>query len=119
MPRTQTSDVQLGELLRLVAREKEIDEGKWVTAIEDAMASAAKKQHRIKEPVRAHVTSASAEVTRNPLSASSLLISPKNASSEPIGLPVFGSIMPLGCGATRVVLLSVNPIPALPFSTHK
>ncbi|HEV8631789.1 MAG TPA: transcription termination factor NusA, partial [Thermoanaerobaculia bacterium] len=34
--------------------EKEIDEGKWVTAIEDAMASAAKKQHRIKEPVRAH-----------------------------------------------------------------
>ena len=54
MPRTQTSDVQLGELLRLVAREKEIDEQKWVTAIEDAMASAAKKQHRIKEPVRAH-----------------------------------------------------------------
>ena len=54
MPRTQTSDVQLGELLRLVAREKEIDETKWVTAIEDAMASAAKKQHRIKEPVRAH-----------------------------------------------------------------
>ncbi len=54
MARTQTSDVQLGELLRLVAREKEIDEGKWVTAIEDAMASAAKKQHRIKEPVRAH-----------------------------------------------------------------
>jgi N utilization substance protein A len=54
MARTQTSDVQLGELLRLVAREKEIDETKWVTAIEDAMASAAKKQHRIKEPVRAH-----------------------------------------------------------------
>ena len=50
----QTADVQLGELLRLVAREKEIDETKWVTAIEDAMASAAKKQHRIKEPVRAH-----------------------------------------------------------------
>src|SRR5436190_5952445 len=54
MARTQTADVQLGELLRLVAREKEIDETKWVTAIEDAMASAAKKQHRIKEPVRAH-----------------------------------------------------------------
>ena len=46
MARTQTADVQLGELLRLVAREKEIDETKWVTAIEDAMASAAKKQHR-------------------------------------------------------------------------
>ena len=54
MARAQTADVQLGELLRLVAREKEIDETKWVTAIEDAMASAAKKQHRIKEPVRAH-----------------------------------------------------------------
>jgi N utilization substance protein A len=55
MARAQTSDVQLGELLRLVAREKEIDETKWVTALEDAMASAAKKQHRIKEPVRAHL----------------------------------------------------------------
>ena len=33
MARTQTADVQLGELLRLVAREKEIDEQKWVTAI--------------------------------------------------------------------------------------
>ena len=52
MARVQTSEVQLGELLRLVAREKEIDEGKWVAALEDAMASAAKKQHRIKEPVK-------------------------------------------------------------------
>jgi N utilization substance protein A len=55
MARAQSSDVQLGELLRLVAREKDIDETKWVTALEDAMASAAKKQHRIKEPVRAHL----------------------------------------------------------------
>ncbi len=47
------SEVQLGELLRLVAREKDIDEAKWVSALEDAIASATKKQHRIKEPVRA------------------------------------------------------------------
>ena len=39
--------------LRQVAREKEIDYERWVQALEDAMASAAKKQHRIKEPVRA------------------------------------------------------------------
>ena len=53
MARAQTSQVQLSELLALVAREKDIDKDKWVSALEDAMASAAKKQHRIKEPVRA------------------------------------------------------------------
>ncbi|HVS02824.1 MAG TPA: transcription termination factor NusA [Thermoanaerobaculia bacterium] len=53
MARVQTPEIQLGDLLRLVAREKDIDEQKWLTALEDAMASAAKKQHRIKEPVRA------------------------------------------------------------------
>ncbi|MBZ0113556.1 MAG: transcription termination factor NusA [Thermoanaerobaculia bacterium] len=53
MARAQTSEVQLGELLRLVAREKDIDEAKWVSALEDAIASATKKQHRIKEPMRA------------------------------------------------------------------
>jgi N utilization substance protein A len=53
MARVQTSEIQLGELLRLVAREKDIEEEKWVSALEDAIASAAKKQHRIKEPVRA------------------------------------------------------------------
>ena len=53
MARTQTSQVQLSELLALVAREKDIDKDKWISALEDAMASAAKKQHRIKEPVRA------------------------------------------------------------------
>ncbi|MEZ5313823.1 MAG: transcription termination factor NusA [Thermoanaerobaculia bacterium] len=46
-------DINLGEVLRQVAREKEIDYERWVQALEDAMASAAKKQHRIKEPVRA------------------------------------------------------------------
>jgi len=49
-----TADINLGEVLRQVAREKEIDYERWVGALEDAMASAAKKQHRIKEPVRAH-----------------------------------------------------------------
>ena len=50
----QTTEINLGEVLRQVAREKEIDYERWVGALEDAMASAAKKQHRIKEPVRAH-----------------------------------------------------------------
>ena len=46
-------EINLGDVLRQVAREKEIDYERWVQALEDAMASAAKKQHRIKEPVRA------------------------------------------------------------------
>jgi len=54
MVQAQTADINLGEVLRQVAREKEIDYERWVGALEDAMASAAKKQHRIKEPVRAH-----------------------------------------------------------------
>jgi N utilization substance protein A len=45
----------LNEILRQVAREKDIDLERWIAALEDAMASAAKKQHRIKEPVRAHL----------------------------------------------------------------
>ncbi|MBP9144605.1 MAG: transcription termination factor NusA [Thermoanaerobaculia bacterium] len=54
MAQTQaTPEVNLGDVLRQVAREKEIDYERWVQALEDAMASAAKKQHRIKEPVRA------------------------------------------------------------------
>ncbi len=54
MAQAQTADINLGEVLRQVAREKEIEYERWVAALEDAMASAAKKQHRIKEPVRAH-----------------------------------------------------------------
>jgi N utilization substance protein A len=54
MAQAQTADINLGEVLRQVAREKEIEYDRWVAALEDAMASAAKKQHRIKEPVRAH-----------------------------------------------------------------
>ena len=41
------------ELLQQAAREKDIDIDRWISALEDAMASAAKKQHRIKAPVRA------------------------------------------------------------------
>jgi len=51
----QTPESNLTEMLRQAAREKEIDFERWVAALEDAMASAAKKQHRIKEPVRAHM----------------------------------------------------------------
>lgn len=52
MAQVQTPEIDLGEVLQQVAREKELDIDQWVTALEDAMASAAKKQHRIKEPVR-------------------------------------------------------------------
>jgi transcription termination/antitermination protein NusA len=55
MAQAQTAEINLNELLRQVAREKDIDLDRWVGALEDAMASAAKKQHRIKEPVRAHL----------------------------------------------------------------
>ena len=51
----QTPEINLTEMLRQAAREKDIDFERWVAALEDAMASAAKKQHRIKEPVRAHM----------------------------------------------------------------
>ncbi|MCP4661252.1 MAG: transcription termination factor NusA, partial [bacterium] len=44
----------LMQVLQQVAREKNIDQDRWIAALEDAMASAAKKQHRIKEPVRSH-----------------------------------------------------------------
>jgi len=54
MPQVQpTADSALMQLLQQVVREKSIDLDRWIAALEDAMASAAKKQHRIKEPVRA------------------------------------------------------------------
>ena len=52
MPQTATPQFNLNEILEQVAREKDIDIDHWITALEDAMASAAKKQHRIKAPVR-------------------------------------------------------------------
>jgi N utilization substance protein A len=55
MPQAQTAELNLNEILRQVAREKDIDLERWIAALEDAMASAAKKQHRIKEPVRSHL----------------------------------------------------------------
>jgi transcription termination/antitermination protein NusA len=55
MAQAQTADININEILRQVAREKDIDLERWIGALEDAMASAAKKQHRIKEPVRAHL----------------------------------------------------------------
>ncbi len=54
MAQAQAQDINLGDILRQVAREKDIELEHWIRALEDAMASAAKKQHRIKEPVRAH-----------------------------------------------------------------
>jgi N utilization substance protein A len=52
MAQTRTAENNLGEVLKQVAREKDIDFDRWIMALEDAMASAAKKQHRIKAPVR-------------------------------------------------------------------
>lgn len=51
--KAKTPDIDLTQLLQQVAREKNIDLPRWISALEDAIASAAKKQHRIKEPVRA------------------------------------------------------------------
>jgi len=52
---TTAPQINFGDMLKQVAREKDIELDRWVAALEDAMASAAKKQHRIKEPVRAHL----------------------------------------------------------------
>ena len=54
MPQVQTPDIDLRQVLQQVAREKNIEMDRWISALEDAMASAAKKQHRIKSPVRSH-----------------------------------------------------------------
>jgi len=50
---TKSDEIKLTDLLSQVVREKDIDMTRWIAALEDAMASAAKKQHRIKEPVKA------------------------------------------------------------------
>ncbi len=55
MAQTQTPEVNINEVLRQVAHEKDIDLDKWIVALEDAVASAAKKQHHIKEPVRSYM----------------------------------------------------------------
>ena len=54
MPQARTADVDLMGALQQMARDKNIDMERCIAALEDAMASAAKKQHRIKEPVRSH-----------------------------------------------------------------
>ena len=55
MAQAQIAEINLNEILKQVAREKDIDLERWISALEDAMASAAKKQHRIKEPVKARL----------------------------------------------------------------
>jgi N utilization substance protein A len=52
MAQAQSAEFNLHEVIQQAAREKEIDTERWISALEDAMASAAKKQHHIKEPVR-------------------------------------------------------------------
>jgi len=52
--KTKTPEFSLEEVLQQAARERDIDMERWISALEDAMASAAKKQHRIKSPVRSN-----------------------------------------------------------------
>jgi transcription termination/antitermination protein NusA len=51
--KAKTPEIDLFQLLQQVAREKNIELPLLIAALEDAIASAVKKQHRIKEPVRA------------------------------------------------------------------
>src|SRR6185437_4982743 len=70
----------------------------------------------ISEPVRAQVIRSSAAVTRKPLSASSAFMPVKKESSAPTGLPVRGSRIPFGAGATRLMMPSIpfqRPLPPL------
>ncbi len=53
MAQAKAPPVDLKEVLREVAYEKEIEIERWISAVEDAMASAVKKQHHVKEPVSA------------------------------------------------------------------
>ncbi len=48
MASTKTPQFSLEEVLQQAARERDIDMERWISALEDAMASAAKKQHRVK-----------------------------------------------------------------------
>lgn len=55
MAQPHTPEVNINEVLKQVAHEKDIDLDRWIVALEDAVASAAKKQHHIKEPVRSYM----------------------------------------------------------------
>ncbi len=55
MAQTHSPEVNINEVLRQVAHEKDIDLDKWIVALEDAVASAARKQHQIREPVRSYM----------------------------------------------------------------
>jgi|CXWL01.1.fsa_nt_gi N utilization substance protein A len=63
MPPATVQEVNIFEVVRLMAREKDLDVERCVAAFEDAIASAVKKQHRIKEPVRAHLERDSGKIS--------------------------------------------------------
>src|SRR5262249_17162267 len=70
----------------------------------------------MREPVRAQVIRSSAAVTRKPLSVSSAFMPVKKESSAPTGLPVRGSRIPFGAGATMLMGSSIpfeRPLPPL------
>ncbi len=63
MAQPRKTEIKLGDILKQVAGEKDVDLTRWIGALEDAMASAAKKQHRIKEPVRAALDTETGQFT--------------------------------------------------------
>src|SRR5262249_30416928 len=76
---------------------------------------ASPKVIHIKEPVRAHVTRSSTEVTRKPLSESSWFSPAKNLSSPAPRLPACGSNAAADGGAKPP---DTNPIRALLYAIH-
>ena len=96
MPQAQSADIDLMQVLQQVTREKNIEMERWVSALEDAMASAAKKQHRIKEPVRsvfdletgkfnAFIVKAVVEEVQDPLAEWSLEEAQEQQSDAAVG----------------------------------
>ncbi len=63
MTQAQGSSRSIGEEIRDAARQKEVSEEQWITALEDALASAAKKHNRVKEPVRAKIDLTTGKIT--------------------------------------------------------
>jgi N utilization substance protein A len=63
MSQAQGSSRSIGEEIRDAARQKEVSEEQWIAALEDALASAAKKHNRVKEPVRAKIDLTTGKIT--------------------------------------------------------
>ena len=124
MPQAQTAEPNFNEILRQVAREKDIDLERWIAALEDAMASAAKKQHRIKEPVRAQprprhrassTPSSSRRSSRRSRTRSPSGPSTRRATTRPtpqVGDEILLADLDRGAGPHRRAVGQAGPLPA-------